>query len=321
MPAPVPAADEVVVRVHACGICGSDLHWYLGDSAPPPVCLGHEICGVVTADVGGFHAGESVVVEPIVGCGTCPHCLSGRPNLCPTVRILGLMAAGGFADAVAVPTSALYRLPSGLDLDTAVLAEPLAVAVHAVGLARVRLGTEVLVLGGGAIGLLAARAAARSGGRVTVSARYPQQHAMATALGAATTIAGERDAVLAHAARHAPEVVLETVGGVADTVRLALEAVRAGGTVVALGVFTRSITFPPLPFLMKEARLISSMVYDRRGPRTDFETALGLLRDDRELLARVVTHRVPLADIARAFELAAHKSSGAIKVAVTPAAG
>jgi len=320
VPSPQVTRDAFVVQVHACGICGSDLHCYRGGAPPPPVCLGHEICGLVTAGSDGLTAGEAVVVEPLIACGACARCRAGEPNLCPTLRILGTTAAGGFADAVAVPASSVYRLPPGLDLDTAMLAEPLAVAVHAAHIAAVALGDEVLVLGGGTIGLLAAFAAARSGARVRVSARYPHQRSMALALGAAAVIEAERAAVLDAAVREPPDVVLESVGGAADTLDLALRTVRPGGRIVALGKFTQSIMLHPLRFLMKEVHLVSSMTYSRRDARPDFVTALSFLVRERDLLARLITHRVPLVEIANGFALAADKSSRAIKVAVTVAA-
>jgi threonine dehydrogenase-like Zn-dependent dehydrogenase len=229
------------------------------------------------------------------------------------------MAPGGFADLVAVPGSTLYRVPAGLDLDTAVLTEPLAVGVHAARLADIHSGAEVLVLGAGAIGLLAAFAAVTGGAEVTVSARHPHQADAARRLGARQVIGAAADDVVRHSAARPPDVVLETVGGGAATLALALDAVRPGGRVVALGKFTQPITLPPLRFLMKEVRLTSSMTYSRNGARPDFATALDLLARERDRLAGLRTHAVPLSDAARGFTLAADKASGAIKVALTTA--
>jgi 2-desacetyl-2-hydroxyethyl bacteriochlorophyllide A dehydrogenase len=319
LPPLVPGPGEVVVRVHSCGICGSDLHYYCGQAAPPPVSLGHEISGQVAAvgSDGDFATGDPVVVEPLISCGGCSFCRSGEPNLCPTLLILGNMAHGGFAEAVLVPASSVYRLPAGLDLDTAVLTEPLAVAVHATRVGTIGVGDHVLVLGAGAIGLLAAFAAAASGARVTVSARHPQQRSAAHALGAAAVIGSDRQDVLAGTGGSAPDVVIEAVGGTAPTLDLALEVVRPGGRIIVLGFFTQEIRMHPLRFLMKEVHLTSSMTYSRSGPRPDFARALGLLARNRDLLASLITHRVSLSEIAHGFALAADKSSGAIKVAVT----
>lgn len=317
VPAPIARADQTIVRVHACGICGTDLHYYAGMAPPPTLCLGHEIVGRVASAAPEFAVGDAVVIEPLLSCGACARCRGGEPNLCPTVRVLGSMAPGGLAELVQVPARLLYPVPAALDLDLAMLAEPLAVGVHAAHLAEIGAGDEVLVLGAGAIGLLAAYAALARGARVTVSARHPHQCAAARALGASVVGTG-RDEILARHAQAPPDTVLETVGGDADTLDLALEVVRAGGRIVALGLFTRPVTLAPLRFLMKEVRIVSSMTYCRRPPRSDFETALAMLARDGGRLMPLVTHRVPLAEAARGFALAADKTSGAIKVAVVP---
>ena len=321
IPDPAAAGETVVVRVHACGICGSDLHYYCGAAAPPRVPLGHEISGRI-ADPGssGFAVGEPVVVEPLISCGHCDRCRAGEPNLCARVRVLGNRAPGGFADAVAAPASSVYRVPAALDLDTAMLAEPLAVGVHAADLAAIVPGESVLVLGAGVIGLFAAFAAAQRGGIVTITARYPQQRAAASALGARHVIDTDRSTVLAACAERAPDVVLETVGGSAATLDLALEVVRAGGRIVGLGMFTETIGLHPLRFLMKEVRMVGSMTYRRSGDQPDFVRALELLAAERDRLARVITHRVSLADVGRGFAIAADKSSGCLKVGVLPSA-
>ena len=318
VPPPTLAPDEILVRVHACGICGSDLHYFNGAAPPPPVCLGHEIVGRVASDAGGFTAEEPVVIEPLLACWNCARCRAGQPNLCANLRILGSMAPGGFAELVAVPLSTLYRLPVGLDLDSAMLAEPLAVGVHAAHVGEIALGDDVLVLGAGAIGLLAAFAAVRAGAQVTVSAKHPHQAAAARTLGAARVIDATPDGITSHSASAPPDIVVETVGGTAETLDLALRVVRPGGRIVALGKFTQPITLAPLRFLMKEVRLASSMTYCRQGLRPDFATALALLAE-HPCLAALVTHTVALADVARGFALAADKASGALKVAVRTA--
>jgi threonine dehydrogenase-like Zn-dependent dehydrogenase len=318
VPPPTARADHVTVRVHACGICGSDLHYYGGATPPPKVCLGHEIVGRVTDAAGAFAPGDPVVVEPLLACRDCPRCRADEPNLCPSLRVLGTMAPGGCADLLQVPPRLLYRVPTDVDLDAAMLTEPLAVGVHAAHLAEIAAGDEVLVLGGGAIGLLATFVAVTRGARVTVSARHPHQAAAARALGATDVVGTAREEILERCAHAPPDTVLEAVGGNADTLDLALGAIRPGGRIVALGVFTRPITLAPLRFLMKEVRLVASMTYCRRAPRPDFETALAMLGRDGARLTALITHRVRLADVGRGFAIAADKASGAIKVAVLP---
>jgi L-iditol 2-dehydrogenase len=324
VPAPEPGAGEVVVRVRTCGICGSDLHWYHGHVPPPAVCPGHEIAGEVAAVGAGVTAlreGDAVAVEAIAACGACVHCLAGAYQRCPRVQVVGVTRAGGFADLIALPARHCFRLPSALPWATAALAEPLGVAVHAVRLARLGLGERVLVLGGGTIGLLAVLAA-RVGGasEVLVTARRPQQKAAAHALGA-DRVLDDADVDGLHAeARRAPiDLVIETVGGAAETIDAATAAVRPGGTVVVLGVFTREPPLPALRVLLKEIRLLGSFVYGRDGVRADFDVALDVLRrDGARIAAALVTHRFSLDEIDRAFATAGDKTSGAIKVSVAP---
>lgn len=314
VPEPIVVASDVLVDVYGCGICGSDLHYHQGLEPVPRVCPGHEIAGRVAPGSPRLAPGLPVVIEPIVGCGGCRACRGGEPNLCPTLEILGRDRPGGFAERVAVPAASVYPIPPGLDLGAAVLAEPLAVAVHAVDLAAVGSGSEVLVIGGGTIGLLTAFEAARAGAAVTIVVRYPHQGAAAAHLGALRVMEAPSDAaVLAAVARRAPDVVFETVGGTAATMLLALDVVRPGGTIVMLGVFARPVTIDTQAWLAKEVRVVPSMMY-RRRPAPDFVRALDLLRDDRARLAPLVTHRVPLGDIDRAFALASDKRSGAVKV-------
>ena len=195
------------------------------------------------------------------------------------------------------------------------LAEPVAVAIHAVRKVPIESGATVLVLGGGTIGLATAFLAARAGARVAVSARHEHQRQAALQLGASRVVASD-EAVLAMTGT-SPSIVFETVGGRAATLPLALACVGPGGTIVTMGVFLRPVTLDPLAFLAKEARLVASMTYSRKE-RPDFTAALEILRDERRHFAPLITHAVPLAEIQRGFVLASDKRSGAIKVAVRP---
>lgn len=159
---PKPGEGEVLVRVDAVGICGSDMHAYLGHDArrPAPLILGHEAAGVIA---GGTRDGERVTINPLVHCGACRACLAGRENLCPNRQIISMQPReGAFAQFVSIPEANLVVVPDHVHLDHASLAEPLAVSWHAVrlGLASLHSGAEqrALVIGGGAIGLAAALA-------------------------------------------------------------------------------------------------------------------------------------------------------------------
>ncbi|MBE0453599.1 zinc-dependent alcohol dehydrogenase [Roseovarius autotrophicus] len=161
-PDPQPAAGEVLIRVESVGICGSDMHAYLGHDArrPAPLILGHEAAGVIAA---GPRAGERVTVNPLVTCGACPACRSGRENLCPMRQIISMPPReGAFAEFVRMPERNLVTVPDAVPLDIAALAEPLAVSWHAARLGLAALhgadARRALVIGGGAIGLAAALA-------------------------------------------------------------------------------------------------------------------------------------------------------------------
>jgi 2-desacetyl-2-hydroxyethyl bacteriochlorophyllide A dehydrogenase len=325
VPLPDPGAGEVIVRVRACGICGSDLHWFQGALPPPRVCPGHEIAGEVAACGAGVRAvreGDRVAIEPMVVCRECRYCRAGTPQRCPHMRILGMHRPGGLADMVAVPAYALFGLPTALAFELGALAEPTAVCVHAVRSGGVAIGDRVLVLGAGTIGLLAvltARAAGAS--EVAITARHAHQAAMARALGATqvftTTADGEQE-LATYAAERAIDTVIETVGGSADTIADAVRAVRPGGTVVVLGVFSTAPALPALLLIAKEIRIIGAMMYARPAPRADFEVALDLLERRREVVAGLITHRIALDAVQSAFTTAADKRSGAIKVTVLP---
>jgi 2-desacetyl-2-hydroxyethyl bacteriochlorophyllide A dehydrogenase len=320
---PRPGAGDVVVRVRACGICGSDLHWYHDQMMIPQVCPGHEIAGEVAmagAGVDGLREGDRVSVEGIASCGACRYCLAGDYHYCRSLGVVGMTIPGGFAEYLKIP--ARHCFPVGeMDFATAALSEPLGVAVHGVRIAGLHVGQRVLVLGAGTIGLMAVVAARAGGaGEVLVTARRPQQKAAALALGADRVIDDADDGALIEAAGESPvDLVVESVGGSASTLDSAVTACRPGGTICLLGVYTTSVPFPALFTVAKELTIKGSFVYNRAGSRADFEVVTDLLRRQGARIAQtMITHRFPLAEIAQAFKTAADKTSGSIKVTVTP---
>lgn len=321
---PVARPGEAIIKIARCGICGSDLHFFQGGFPPPRVCPGHEISGEVVevaGPAGRIKVGDRVAVEPLVVCRECWACRTGDYQLCSQMRLLGTHRDGGFTEYLRMPTYALYPLPEELDLEIAALTEPLAVAVHAVRLANVRLGERVLVLGAGAIGLLSVAAARAAGAAdVWITARHPQQSAAAEALGVSRIFHGaDADAeVFGAAQQHPVDTVIETVGGSANTINQAVMLVRPAGHVAVLGVFTTTPSVDALMLVVKEVRLAGSLTYGRPGPQADFDTALQLLAAQPERFRQLITHRFPLTDITRAFETAADKRSGSIKISVAP---
>lgn len=323
-PLPVPGPGEVRLRITACGVCGTDLHMV---HSPKPIIepgsiMGHEMAGVVDdlgPGVDGFSGGESVVVEPLASCGVCEPCRDGRDSICRDLQLYGLRRPGGFADAVVVPAHRLYRVPDGVPPALASLAEPLAVAVHGLRLCGADRATppdRLLILGAGSIGLAVVAVARAWGfGDVAVTARYPHQAELARRLGARRVIdEGPAEDLGGYDA----DLVVETVGGLADTMTAAGAALAPGGTVCVLGVFMGPLTLDPLMLLGKEARLQWSNCYARRPGAEDFAEAVRILAESGAACSGLLTHQVPLEEFERAFELAGDKGGGAVKVTVVP---
>ncbi|MBF8286443.1 MAG: Zinc-binding dehydrogenase [Dehalococcoidia bacterium] len=319
-PVPAPGPGEVLLRVRACGICGSDLHFYRGQLPMPPVVSpGHEFAGEVVEvgeGVEGFPPGRRVVVEPLRVCRRCSYCRTGDFQLCPRRVLLGTFASGGLAEYVLVPDYTLYPLPDALDFELGALVEPLAVVVHGLHLVDLAFGDRVVILGCGTIGVMTALAARALGAaEIAVTYRYEHQARAALAAGATRVVAADDASALAG---DKPDVVVETVGGHAETLGQAVGLVRPGGRVSILGLFTGPVQVNALTMMLNEVRTAGAITYCRSGRLTDFETALRMIEADPERARGIITHRFPLAEADQAFRTAADKSSASIKVQVHP---
>jgi threonine dehydrogenase-like Zn-dependent dehydrogenase len=297
----------VRLRVAACGICGSDLHRFRGEIAPEPGSVpGHEVVGRAGADL--------YAVEPRWRCGACALCRAGKPHLCPAGGIFGVHAPGGLAEWIDVPGYALHAIPEGVEPLLASLAEPLAVAVRAVERARIEPGRRLLVLGAGSVGLLCGLVARRRGARVAISARHPAQREAALRLDLEPL---DESGVARWAASGPPDAVIETVGGRARTLELAIGTCASAGRIVVLGVFSAPAPIDALALMARELDLVGSNTsgYEHGG---DFARAVALLAPLAAELALLRTHRFPLREIETAFRTAADKRSGALKVVLQP---
>lgn len=326
---------QVRVAVEWCGICGTDVHEFVDgprfipsaanphpitrESAPVP--MGHEIVGTVAevgADVVGLAVGDPVAVEPILCCGHCDECGSGAYNLCIDLGFVGLSGAGGgLADSCVV--GAEWAHPIGdLDLDVAALAEPAAVAYHAVGKAGVVAGTSVLVLGAGPIGLLAlACVRDQTDGPVAVLARSPSKGLLAQRLGADAVLPrsdGQLDADVERlTAGRGFDVVLECAGS-SETFRLALQHCRKGGRVVLASSAPEPTAVDVNLIVSKELALIGSIGYCG-----DFPEAIDVITRRADVLRDLITAKVALDDVVPlALEPLAAGGAGQVKVLVSP---
>ena len=327
-PDPEPGPGEVLVRVRAAGICGSDLHGYRRGAAGsgPPRTPGHELAGVVQAlglGVEGLAAGQRVAVQPLVGCGACRYCRSGDYHLCPDLEHIGGARPGGFAELTVAPADRLYPLPDEISLDDAGLLDVFAVAVHALTCVPVEPAERVVVIGTGAIGLSIAQAAAAAGGHVAVVGRreHPLQVAAETA--AAHGIDSSRVDPVAAVQQWTDgvgaDVVFEAVGGNAGTLAQALQLAAPRGRIGAVGSFQEPQTLDVRLGYRRELTLQWVWSYAHRGTRPEFAVALDMLARGQFQAEPLITHRYPLEQIADAFQVADDKAAAqSIKVLVNP---
>ncbi len=304
VPTPVPGDGQVLVSVASAGICSSDLHMARLGLLDPEVTVGHEIAGRL-AD------GTPVVVEPVTPCGvTCDYCAGGNYNLCPTSvrQVLGIGVDGGMAEYVVADESGIVPL-GGTGVDDASLVEPMAVCVHGLRVANAGAGgPRVLVIGGGALGLCAAAAARHRGLDVAVQARHEAQRAAADRIGAGSPDGGRYDLVVDAAG--SPEALAE-----------AARRARRGGTLLLLANYWGSdIVLPGASVMFKELCILTGIMYGRGPDGRDIETAVAVMEANPEVAPALISHRYPLDAAAEAFDAAARRAEGAIKVILDPTA-
>jgi L-iditol 2-dehydrogenase len=244
MPEPVPERGQVTVQVKAVGICGSDVHGFIGKTGrrKPPMIMGHEVTGVIARvgeGVTRFAPGDRVVINPVLSCSACRNCRAGRPNICFERHVLGVDLPGAYADYVQVAEQMIWPMPDTLSFEAGALVEPLAVALHAVNLTPIQLMDTVVVVGTGTIGLLTLMAAKLAGpGTVIVTDRSAHRLDVARRLGADATINVDQEQPLpivqGLTGGAGADAVIEAVGYSA-TVQQALSLVRPGGHVTWIG--------------------------------------------------------------------------------------
>jgi len=311
-----PAAGEVVVRVFASGLCGTDYRIWNGDRPVGyPLIMGHEFIGEVVAvgiGVEALQPGQKIAVEPNYSCGICPLCREGNRNLCLSRTAVGIDVNGGFAEQACLPARCCWPVAAGISDDQLMLAEPLAVVVRAVARGEAGQGESAAVLGVGALGLLAIQVLKARGLRVLAVGRTDRRQPLARALGAdGFTTTGSGDAVEAarvFSGREGVDLVIETAG-TATAAEQALDLVHPGGRVVLTGLPHETSTVNFFSVVRREIRIIGSMIYQQ-----EFPEAIRLLSRGTVTVEGLVTHRFPLDRIQEAF--AAHRSPEAIKVSV-----
>jgi L-iditol 2-dehydrogenase len=319
-----PGAGEVRVRVHDCGVCGSDLKMWAGTHAflRPPLLIGHEVYGLVE-ELGngtpGPDPGTPVVIFPPVGCGTCFHCRSAQPQLCADMRFVGGQLPGGLAEHLLVPGENVLRVPDAIRRHERVLVEPLAVGVHAAARAGVREGDAVVVIGAGAIGLFTALAARERGAeRVLVGEPFAPRRQRAEALGLEVFDTNEvlvGDAVVERIRPEGADVAFECVGS-EETIGAALAATRKGGRAVLVGNAPASVRVDGLALQRGDRSLVGVLMYDRRDLVEAMDMlAAGLLDALHE---EEVVEAYTLDEVGAAFAAAKAGKLSAVRAVVRP---
>jgi L-iditol 2-dehydrogenase len=322
VPDPTPADDDLLIDVHSVGICGSDVHGFIGKTGrrKPPMIMGHELSGVVVAtgkEVKSFRSGDAVIVSPIQACGVCPNCRAGLVNICVNRHVLGVDIPGAYADQLVVKESMVYAKPVGLGWRQAAMVEPLSVGLHAVEITPLKLMQTVAIVGVGTIGLLTLLAARLKGaGKIIVTDKSPHRLEMAQELGADLTInVADQDpiaAVRAATGGLGADVTFEAVG-YGPTVQQALAITRTGGNVTWIGNSAQMIEINMQEIVTRELTVRGTYGFNTEFPRAIDALASGRLNVDA-LIERVA----PLEEGPQIVDALAKGESDLIKVILEP---
>lgn len=333
---PKVVKGSVKIKVKWCGICGSDLHEYLGgpifipvgqphalSGTRGPVVLGHEFSGEIVElgeGVTKFNIGDRVIVEPIVACGKCPACMEGKYNLCSSLGFHGLCGSGGgLAEYTVFPEDFVHKIPDEMSYEDAALVEPMAVGLHSVRMANFNTGDTALVLGAGPIGLATIECLKAAGARlIVVLQRKSIRQKYAKRAGA--------DVVLDPNEVNIPEEVKKLTGGVGvdaafettgakigfDT---GLESLKYEGTMVITSIWEKDINFNPNVLVFTEKKIVGTLAY-----RHEFPATIALMKDGRIKTEGYITKKIALDDIVEEGfgALTGPEKKKHVKILVTP---
>lgn len=327
MPVPEIGPDDVLVRVRACGICGSDVHGLDGSTGRrlPPLVMGHEAAGEVAqtgANVHDLKVGDRVTFDSTIYCGNCFFCSRGEINLCDNRQVLGVSPGeyrrhGAFAEYVSVPRRIMYRLPDTLTYEQAALIEAVSVAVHAVNLTPMPMGSSAVVVGSGMIGLLTVQALRAAGcTRVIAIDVEDSRLAVAKGMGATATInskTGQADgAVRELTDGRGADVAIECVGAT-DPIRTAIQCVRKGGSVTLVGNVSPKVELPLQLVVSRQIRVQGSCASCGEYPASIELMASGAIKVDS-----MISAVAPLGEGRQWFDRLYHKEPNLMKVILRP---
>ena len=319
---PEVSNDEVLIRNKFCGVCGTDVHIYFGEPGSadvnPPVVLGHEYSGVVVKtgmNVKNITVGSHVTVDPNIYCGECIWCRNGKKQMCPNMQAVGVTRNGGFEEYSVVPKEQVFRLDDNVPFEYAAMAEPLACCIHGIDTAQIKTGDNVVIVGGGAIGLIMAQLAKLSGAaKVVVSEPVEQRRNAACEIGADLTVDPINEDIVSRISdffgEPGADVVIECVGNVA-AVDSAVKMAKKGGTIVLFSVpkIGSEYSLDLFSVYKKELTIKGSFV----NPDTH-QRAVNLINSGRINFKPIITHKYSIDEIEEAIKM--QMSNDSIKVIV-----
>ncbi len=326
-PQPEIAADEVLLRVAACGICGSDIHGMDGSTGrrQPPIIMGHEAAGTIVevgAEVRDWAAGDRVTFDSTIYCGRCWFCRRGEINLCDNRRVLGVSCGdyrrhGAFAEFVALPQHVLYRVPADVTFVHAALVEPVSIALHAVARTGVSVGDAAVVVGTGMIGLLVVQALRAAGcGRIYGVDIDDHRLEMACRYGAdegfRSDVCDVKAEILRRTGGRGADLAMEVVGATA-TVQLAMAVLRKGGQLTLVGNLAPQVEFPLQAAVTREITIHGSC-----ASQGEYPTCLQMIEQNRIQVAPLVSAVAALSDGPRWFQRLHRGGEGLMKVVLQP---
>src|SRR5699024_7272983 len=315
---PHPKSNEVIIKVERVGICGSDIHTYY-DRHPfitLPIVLGHEFAGEIFSlgsEVTSLKVSDRVSVDPTLTCGECFNCTHGSPNICNNLELIGCHQTGAFAEYVSVPVENVLPIPDDVSFEEVVLAEPLAVGVHACKKGRVKKNSTVCIVGAGTIGLMTAFAAKRLGAKKIVLLDIDEKKCdRAEQFGFKALVnknVEPKEMLYDLFGESGPSTIFECVG-IQDTAKFCIEGAAKGGRIVIAGVFENDITVPMSFVQDKELKILGALTYLRE----EFIDSLKWIGEGLIDTDSFITHTYPIEKVSEAFKLIESSSTGNVVI-------
>ncbi|MEM2178522.1 MAG: alcohol dehydrogenase catalytic domain-containing protein [Candidatus Methanomethylicaceae archaeon] len=313
---PKPALNEVLIKVKACGICGTDLHAYHGEHPfiSYPIVPGHEFSGIVEK------TGEHVVVEPLLTCGKCYNCKIGRYNICNDLKVIGCQTDGAFAQYITIPINKVFSIPKDMSFEEATFVEPTAVGIHAIKKAGNMKGERIIIMGAGPIGLIVLQLSKIFGAKeIIITDILNSRLKLAKEFGATYAInIREIDLVkwvYDTFGRDGIDKVFECVGGNQNiTINQAINLTRKGTKIILIGVFKRSLPIEINLIQDRELEIVGSLVYTSN----DFSEAIDLLYKKKINVNRLISKVLPLEKVEDAMKMLVEEKERNIKIILKP---